>query len=97
MGYVRDPIPIFILYVYMDDLIKMLSNVNAGCGGTLINHLLYGDGLVLVATSRAPDHCYCQSRTKDGTDHDLKYHRSKISVMIFSRKKFRDIHIPNFV
>ena len=32
-----------------------------------------------------------------GIEHDIKYNSTKSNVMIFSCKKLKDIHIPNFL
>ena len=30
-------------------------------------------------------------------EHDIKYNSTKSNIMIFSYKKFKDVHIPNFL
>ena len=75
------------------------DNVNAGCiiGSSLINHLLYADGLVLMGHSSMGLSMLLSECSECGIEHDVKYNNPKSNVMIFSCKTFKDIHIPNFL
>ena len=85
--------------VYMDDLSNKSNNVNAGSikGSSLINHLMYADDLVLMAPSSMGLSMSLSVCSEYGIEHDIKYNSTKSNVMIFSCKKFKDIHIPNFL
>ena len=89
----------YLFCVYMDDLSKKINNVNAGCiiGAALINHLMYADDLVLLAPSSMGLSMLLSACSDYGTEHDIKYNSTKSNVMIFCCKKFKDIHMPNFV
>ena len=89
----------YFVGVYMDDLSNKLNNVNAGCiiGSSLINHLMYADDLVLMAPSSMGLTMLLSVYSEYGIEHDIKYNSTKSNVMIFSCKKLKDIHIPNFL
>ena len=87
----------YLFCVYMDALSNKLNNVSAGCiiGSSLINHLMYADDLVLMAPSSMGLSMLLYVCSEYGIEHDIKYNSTKSNVMIFSCKKFKDIHIPN--
>ena len=88
----------YFVCVYMDDLCNKLNNVNAGCiiGSSLINHSMYADDLVLMAPSSMGLTILLSVCSEYGIEHDIKYNSTKSNV-IFSCKKLKDIHIPNFL
>ena len=89
----------YLFCVYMDDLSNKLTNVNAGCiiDSSLINRLMYADDLVLMARSSMGLSMLLSVCSEYGIEHDIKYNSTKSNVMIFSCKKFKDIHIPNLL
>ena len=88
----------YLFCVYMDDLSKKLSNVNAGCfmGTELINNLMYADDLVILAPSHVGLSMFLSVCSDYGLEHDIKFNSAKSNIMIFCCKKFKDIHIPSF-
>ena len=82
----------YLFCVYMDDLSNKLNNVNAGCiiGSSLINHLMYADDLVLMTPSSMGLSMLLSVCSEYGIEHDIKYNSTK-------SKKFKNIHIPNFL
>ena len=65
-------------------------------GSSLINHLMYADDLVLMAPSSMGLSMLLSVCSEYGIERDSKYNSTKSNVMIFSCKRFKDIHIPNF-
>ena len=83
----------------MDDLSYKLNNVNAGCiiGSSLINRLMYACDVVLMTPSSMGLSMLLSVCSEYGVEHDIKYNNTNRNVMIFSCKKLKDIHIPNFL
>ena len=89
----------YLFCVYADELSRMLNNVNAGCfvGGSLVNHLMYADDLVLLAPSAAGLSLLLSACSYYGIEFDVKYNSTKSNVMVFCCNLLKDIPVPNFM
>ena len=82
--------------VYINDLSRSLSKLPIGCcsGENVINHLMYGDDIVLLSPSakgmqRLLDNAYAY-----GCDYDILFNSKKSQLMIFDTMKLGyDRHI----
>ena len=74
---------------YMDDLSRLLNCCNTGCmsGGTIINHLMYADDLVLIspsATGMKELLCACEVYS---LEHAIVYTPRTCSKLTTNRKR----------
>ena len=69
--------------VYMDNLSIQLHKQSIGCsvGGTVINHMLYADDIVLFAPSAKGLQKPLDISHTYGCNHDIEFNPSKSSVM----------------
>ena len=72
----------YLFVVYMYDLSNKLNNVNPGCiiGSSLINHLMYGDDLVLMEPSSMSLSMLLSVCPEYGIKHDIKYNSTKVTL-----------------
>ena len=72
--------------IYMDDLSLQLHRQSIGCsvGGTVVNHMLYADDIVLFAKGLQKlldiSHTY-------GCNYDIEYNPAKSSIMYIDSRK----------
>ena len=68
----------------MDDLIKKLNNVNAGCFicTELINNLMYADDLVILAPSHVGLSMLLSVCSDYGFEHDIKFNNLVPKVIL---------------
>ena len=83
--------------IYIDDLIRNLSNSGIGCNicGISANNLSYADDMSLLSPSikglqRLLDICEVY-----GKEHDIIYNPDKTECMVFRGKKVKLVRIPN--
>jgi len=87
----------FFFNVYIDELSKILNNVNDGCifNGVRINHLLYADDAVLMAPSPHAMQKLLNVCDKFATKHELIYNVKKTFCMCVKPKWLNTLVIPN--
>jgi len=85
--------------VYIDDLSKLLVEMNVGCNvnGTCINHLVYADDTVLLAPSPSALQQLIDCCERFASSNDIIYNSKKTVVMCIKSKKYRDIFVPDFL
>ena len=88
----------------MDGLSKELNRANTGClsGGTLVNHLMYADDLVVFCPSAAGMSKLLKICEQYGQTHDIKYNSKKSAMLICRNNYVKDVafdifHINNEV
>ena len=69
--------------VYMDNLRLQLHRQSMGCsvGGTVVNHMLYADDVVLFAPSAKGLQKLLDFSHTYGCNHDIEFNPSKYCVM----------------
>ena len=78
-----------LVNVYVDNLSLQLHRYPICCsvGGTVVNHMLYADNIVLFAPSaKGLQKLFDLSHTY-GCNHDIEFHPSKSSVMYKDSRK----------
>ena len=75
--------------VYMDDLSLQLHRQPIGCsvGGTVVNHMLYADDIVLFAPSAKGLQKLLDLSHTYGCNHDIEFNPLKSSVMYIDSRK----------
>ena len=75
--------------VYMDDLSLQLHRQPIGCsvGGTVVNHMLYADDIVLFAPSAKGLQKLSDLSHTYGCNHDIEFNPLKSSVMYIDSRK----------
>ena len=77
----------------MDDLSVNLNECPTGCiaGGTIVNHLLYADDIVLLSPSATGLSLLLNICGKYGLEHDIgRFNSKKSAVMIFRNSLVKD-------
>ena len=88
----------FLFNVYMDDLSVNLKKCPTGCiaGGTVVNHLMYADDIVLLSPSATGLSLLLHVCGKYGLDHDIRFNSKKSAVIIFRNSSVKDFSFPSF-
>ena len=75
--------------IYMDDLSLQLHRQSIGCsvGGTVVNHMLYADDIVLFAPSAKGLQKLLDISHTYGCNYDIEYNPSKSSIMYIDSRK----------
>ena len=76
--------------VYMNDLSSELNNLYVGCrvGGTMVNHLMYADELVLIAPTCSALRQLVTKCTLYSSEFDIVFNAQKTVCMLFQSKLF---------
>ena len=84
--------------MYMDDLSVNLKKCPTGCiaGGTVVNHLMYADDIVLLSPSATGLSLLLHVCGKYGLDHDIRFNSKKSAVIIFRNSSVKDVSFPSF-
>ena len=84
--------------VYVDDLSIRLNKLNIGCtiGGTIINHILYADDLVLISPSTHGLSKLLNDCQKYGIECDIVFNSKKSAIMFFKPAYMQNAIMPNF-
>ena len=92
-------LPPFLFNVYMDDLSVNLKGCPRGCiaGGTIVNHLMHADDIVLLSTSATGLSLLLHVCGNYGLEHDIRLNSKKIAVIIFRNYCVKDFTFPSFV
>ena len=88
----------FCLMYYMDDLSVNLKKCPTGCiaGGTVVNHLMYADDIVLLSPSATGLSLLLHVCGKYGLDHDIRFNSKKSAVIICPNSSVKDFSFPSF-
>ena len=88
----------FLFNVYIDDLSVSLKKCPTGCiaGGTVVNHLMYADDIVLLSPSATGLSLLLHVCGKYGLDHDIRFNSKKSAVIIFRNSSVKDFSFPSF-
>ena len=88
-----------LIYIYMDDLSVNLKKCPTGCiaGGTIVNHLMYADDIVLLSPSATGLSLLLHVCGKYGLEHDIRFNSKKSAVLIFRNSFVKDFRYPSFV
>ena len=83
----------------MDDLSVNLKECPTGCiaGGTIVNHLMYADDIVLLSPSATGHSLLLHVCGKYGLEHDNRFNSKKSAVIIFRNSFVKDFSYPSFV
>ena len=89
----------FLFNIYMDDLSVKLTKCPTGCiaGGTIVNHLMYADDIVLLSPSATGLSLLLHVCGKYGLEHDIRFNSKKSAVLIFRNSFVKDFSYPSFV
>ena len=89
----------FMFNIYMDDLSVNLKKCPTGCisGGTIVNHLMYADDIVLLSPSATGLSLLLHVCGKYGLEHDIRFNSKKSAVLIFRNSFVKDFSYPSFV
>ena len=83
----------------MDDLSVNLKECPTGCiaGGTIVNHLMYADDIVLLSPSATGLLLHVCGRYE--LEHDIRFYSKKSAVIIFRNSLIfvMDFNYPSFV
>ena len=87
-----------LIYIYMDDLSVNLKKCPTGCiaGGTVVNHLMYADDIVLLSPSATGLSLLLHVCGKYGLDHDIRFNYKKSVVITFRNSSVKDFSLPSF-
>ena len=82
-----------------DDLSVNLKECPTGCkaGGTIVNHLMYADDIVLLSPSATGLSLLLHVCGKYGLEHDIRFNSKKSAVTIFRNSFVKDFSYPSFV
>jgi hypothetical protein len=85
--------------LYIDDLSHSLCNTNVGCNlnGVSMNHLVYADDTVLLASSPSALQELIFCCEKYAKSHDIIYNLTKTYCMCIKPKFLKDIHVPDIM
>ena len=88
----------FLFNVYMDDLSVNLKKCPTGyiAGGTVVNHLMYADDIVLLSPSATGLSLLLHVCGKYGLDHDIRFNSKKSAVIIFRNSSVKDFSFHSF-
>ena len=88
----------FLFNVYMDDLSVNLKKCPTWsiAGGTVVNHLMYADDIVLLSPSATGLCLLLHVCGKYGLDHDIRFNSKKSAVIIFRNSSVKDYSFPSF-
>ncbi len=80
--------------IYVDDLSAILNSLKIGCSITniIINHLMYGDDIVLISPSTGGLSSLIEICQQYGLDNDIKFNSTKSAILTFlpdDKKKYR--------
>ena len=83
----------------MDDLSVNLKECPTGCiaGGTIVNHLMYADDIVLLSPSATGLSLLVHVCGKYGLEHDIRFNSKKSAVIIVRNSFVKDFSYPSFV
>ena len=89
----------FLFNVYMDDLSVNLKECPTGCiaGGTIVNHLMYADDIVLLSPSATVLSLLLHVGGNYGLEHDIIFNSKKSAIIIFRNSLVKDFTFPSFV
>ena len=89
----------FLFNVYMDDLSVNLKECPTGCiaGGTIVNHLMYADDIVLLSPSATGLSLLLHVGGNYGLEHDIRFNSKKSAIIIFRNSLVKDFTFPSFV
>ena len=89
-GGVLSPV---LFNVYMDDLSSVLNSLNVGCylNGTMLNHLMYADDVVIMAPSTRSMQILLSHCDKYADMHDIIFHTRKSKCMYFKPKVLHNV------
>ena len=75
-----------------------LKKCPTGCiaGGTVVNHLMYADDIVLLSPSATGLSLLLHVCGKYGLDHDISFNSKKSAVIIFRNSSVKDFSFPSF-
>ena len=65
-------------------------------GGTVVNHLMYADDIVLLSPSATGLSLLLHVCGKYGLDHDIRFNSNKSAVIIFRNSSVKDFSFPSF-
>ena len=93
-GGVLSPV---LFNIYIDDLSRILSSKKYGCqfNDLLINHLVYADDMVLIASSIHAMKKLIKNCTHYANDHHIIYNTKKTKFMCFKPKFYSDVEFPS--
>ena len=83
----------------MDDLSVNLMECPTRCiaGGTIVNHLMYADDIVLLSPSATGISLLLHVCGKYGLEHDIRFNSKKSAVIIFRKYVVTYFSYPYFV
>ena len=83
----------------MDNLSVNLKECPTGCivGGTIVNHLMYADDIVLLSPSATGLSSLLHVCGNYGLEHDIRFNSKKSAVIIFRNSFVKDFSFPSFV
>ena len=91
----------FLFNIYMDDLSVNLKECPTGCiaGGTIVNHLMYADDIVLLSPSATGLSLLLHVCGRYELEHDIRFNSKKSAVIIFRNSLIfvMDFNYPSFV
>ena len=89
----------FLFNVYMDDLSVNLKECPTGriAGGTIVNHLMYADDIVLLSPSATGLSLLLHVCGNYGLVHDIRFNSKKSAVIIFRNSFVKEFTFPSFV
>ena len=75
-----------------------LKKCPTGCiaGGTVVNHLMYADDIVVLSPSATGLSLLLHVCGKYGLDHDIRFNSKKSAVIIFRNSSVKDFSFPSF-
>ena len=82
----------------MDDLSVNLKECPTGCiaGGTIVNHLMYADDMVLLSPSATGLFLLLHVCGNYGLEHDIRFNPKKSAVIIVRNSFVKDFTFPSF-
>ena len=88
-----------LINIDMDDLSVNLKECPTGCiaGGTIVNHLMYANDIVLLRESATGLSLRLHVCGKYGLEHEIIFNSKKSAVIIFCNSYVKDFSYPSFV
>ena len=85
--------------IYFRYLRRQLYRCPTGCiaGGTIVNHLMYADDIVLLSPSATGLSLLLHVCGNYGLEHDIRFNSKKSAVIIFRNSFVKDFTFPSFV
>lgn len=90
--------PPLLFNIYMDNLSVQLNNCKTECavGGSVINHLMYVDDLVVFCPYSAGLQQLLNICSQYGFENDIKYNTMKSYILIVRTKDAKKLTFPEF-